>query len=984
MFKAARWRATEKNKNKAVFKLQFQATQVPQSGPGTMMVSLGPVGASRPTARSEKVAVIGGTCNWVNPVYETVKLVRNPTTGKMDDKVYRFLLSATGSSRAGVLGDVAVNLADYAEVFNAASVSLPLKASNTGTILHIAIQRIQGGGRAREGDEDGEVMIKRQTRALQSQLKQCDFKEGVKAPNDMDCFSFMSDGSYVNIHSQVKFPSSRGIPIRVDSHGSLQKSHSFDTISASDSDTSSGIYATRDNWIKHNNAQRDPTSFFSSLIGSDTPRRLITSSGDWSRTSAPDGNADASTRSSGDVVLNETSCDSEDSIEKLRYDIVMLTRKVELSDLELQILRKQIIKESKRGEDLSRELSSLKEERDALKRECEALKLSEKPIQFEGNIPTGSQHDGDDLHSLLEKTKQELDHEKNLNVHLRLQLKMMQGSELILAVKDLDTLLEQRNREPLCMKCSKMYLKTETGDELEAMKLGNGLPQLKKYEYEQKLHKKVAQNDNEEQYALDELVNIHDDMKVAYSLENKIVDLNNEVEFYMKDHEDLEMQMEQLALDYEILKQENHDITTKLEQIQLREQLRMQYECSAHVAIISDLESHVECLEKELHKQAESFEADIATITDAKVEQEKRAILAEEALREAKWSNSKIVKRLQEEFRSLSAHMSSTFQANEKIVKHVLKETAELRSEKSNLEDLLDKTKKDMVSVQEQFRMKFKQLVDLLYFKSKEADRLLLELKDTQREFENYKMSEVASRKNFVEEMQLITEMEKLKLEKSLLSEQNKEKDELLVEMDLSRAATEVTEISLQDKNLEIDMLKKEIAVLRKEVNISLEEKNDLRNIKDEKDTTVSVLKSEVANPGVQYSNLKHTLSEYELEKQDLRISFSNLKGGLLEKQLTTSSDEKNGDNHTASISNDDEHFHQSLRYGSKDDAKCNRDYLQQSEDENHTHDIDSKDNKLRVRYAGNDLGEVHQVFISSTFDEKKIAELSEMTVLEK
>lgn len=44
----------------------------------------------------------------------------------------------------------------------------------------------------REGNEDGEAMIKRQTRASQSELKLCDFKEGVKAPNDMDCFSFMS------------------------------------------------------------------------------------------------------------------------------------------------------------------------------------------------------------------------------------------------------------------------------------------------------------------------------------------------------------------------------------------------------------------------------------------------------------------------------------------------------------------------------------------------------------------------------------------------------------------------------------------------------------------------------------------------------------------------------------------------------------------------------------------------------------------------
>ena len=58
------------------------------------MVSLVPADVAKPTARSEKVAAVDGTCNWANPVYETVKLVRNPKTGKMDDKVYRFLLSA--------------------------------------------------------------------------------------------------------------------------------------------------------------------------------------------------------------------------------------------------------------------------------------------------------------------------------------------------------------------------------------------------------------------------------------------------------------------------------------------------------------------------------------------------------------------------------------------------------------------------------------------------------------------------------------------------------------------------------------------------------------------------------------------------------------------------------------------------------------------------------------------------------------------------
>ncbi|KAJ9691464.1 hypothetical protein PVL29_013594 [Vitis rotundifolia] len=57
---------------------------------------------------------------------------------------------------------------------------------------------------------------------------------------------------------------------------------------------------------------------------------------------------------------------------------------------------------------------------------------------------------------------------------------------------------------------------------------------------------------------------------------------------------ELEAQMEQMALDNEILKQENHDISHRLEQCQLQDQLKMQYECSASYVTINELETLVE------------------------------------------------------------------------------------------------------------------------------------------------------------------------------------------------------------------------------------------------------------------------------------------------------------------------------------------------------------------------------------------------------
>ncbi|WOL05846.1 hypothetical protein Cni_G14577 [Canna indica] len=960
MFKAARWRS-EKNRTKAVFKLQFHATQVLQLESEPVMVSLVPVDSGRPTARSEKVMAVDGACNWENPVYESVKLVRGPKHGKMDEKVYKFVVSAAGSSKAEILGEASINLADYAEVLKPSSVALPLKGSSTGAILHITIQRMQGDGEGREGDEEGEAMVKRQRRTLQSQLGKWD-----------------EDDSHINNQARVKFPSSRDIPLHnADSKGNLHKSNSFDAISASGSDTSSGIYTPRDNGIKHNNMQRDSTTFLS-------PLTRMFSSDDFSGTSAPDGSADASTSSSGDGGLNETSRDSEDSVEKLKSDLEILTRKLEVSDLELQTLRKQVIKENKRGIDLSRELSSVKEERDTLKRECEELKISEKRRKFSGILSTELQHDGEDHLSLLEEIKQELDHEKNLNVHLRLQIKMMQeaNSELMLAVKDLDVALEQKTRETLCTKCSKMDLKTEIGQELEATEMENGFLQLQKSQYKQ-LPETDSQNDIEEQYALDALVNEHDGMKISYSLENKIIDLNNEVEFYRKDREDLEMQMEQLALDYEILKQENHDITTKLEQMQLREQLRMQYECSAHLAIIGDLESNVECLEKELQKQAEAFEEDIAAMMQAKIEQEKRAILAEEALRKTKWNHANNAEQLQEGFKSLSAHMLSTFQANEKILMQKLKENAELLSHKSNLEELLEKSNKNLILLQDQYRMKFKQLLGLVDFKSKEVDRLTLELKDKKKELEDYKVSEEARKNSFFEELQLLnTEMEKLKLEKSLLSEQNVQKAKLLMEMELLRITITESEKSLQEKILEIDFIKKEETVLKAEVSTSLQEITELRHIKNEKESIIAELKSEATTLGQQCNDLKHALHEYELGRENLQKPNSHSRCMLLEEnQITNSLEEEIDGNYITTITKDDEQSHDSSEYASKDEVDCSREYLQQSkEDKNCKDDMNGTGKKLLIRFAGPNSDEDDKF---CDYDQKEIAEaLSEMEVL--
>lgn len=67
--------------------------QVPKMKKSALMISLVPEDVGKPTVRLEKAAVQDGTCSWENPVFETVKLIRESKTGKLHEKIYHFIVS---------------------------------------------------------------------------------------------------------------------------------------------------------------------------------------------------------------------------------------------------------------------------------------------------------------------------------------------------------------------------------------------------------------------------------------------------------------------------------------------------------------------------------------------------------------------------------------------------------------------------------------------------------------------------------------------------------------------------------------------------------------------------------------------------------------------------------------------------------------------------------------------------------------------------
>ncbi|KAI5017362.1 hypothetical protein ZWY2020_042250 [Hordeum vulgare] len=832
MFKSGRWRGA--GKAKAVFKLQFHATQVPELGWESMMVVVTPQDVGRPTARTERAEVANGACRWPAPIFEATKLPSGKATA--GDKIYQFLVYEAGSSKAALLGEATVNMAEYAEAF-AVGGDAPLKGSPRPRVVGGA-----GGGYGDAGREAGAATRQSlRRRTLQSQLSRCEDEEAEKARDEVSLRR--------NMPHLLSHPPTSTTPM------------ALTPLSLSGSDGSSGRFTPKTSANMHGAFLQDATNVLSPFANN-APSRNPLSSGDWSGSSAPDASTDGSTSNSGETGLRG----AEDDVEKLRSEIGTLTRKLDVSDMELQTLRKQIVKESRRGQDLSKEMSSLRDERDALRRECEGLRGMKKTIH-DANGSGKRLSDGEDPWSQVEELKQELGHEKNLNADLRLQLQKMQesNSELLLAVKDLDEMLEQKNRDM-------SILQEEIVEDPRRQNMSMHCQMCTVLDTRWTCLKQARTK--RKKMSLCWMHWQEEDGIASSELQEKILELSDEIELYKKDREDLEMQMEQLALDYEILKQENHDISSRLEQTQLREQLRMQYECSAHLSIISDLEANVENLENELQEQSQRLEADIAEVLAAKVEQQ-RAIKAEESLRKARWNNATTAGRLQEEFKSLSSQVSSAFSANERLLVQARKEAAELQLQKSQLEELLQKAHEDTASAQEQHRVKIQQLLTLVDFKSNEIDRLVVELKRKSDEFENQKRSDESKLNDLSEQIeQLKAKIDKLSDERDKLVERNEQKD-------MELAANGEKDMILQDKTGEITLLNKELALLKDQMQAYLEELNTLKRSKSERDETIGKLQITIGSLKLQYDNMKNSLSTKESEKSNLASQVLKLRRAL-------------------------------------------------------------------------------------------------------
>lgn len=72
--------------------------KVPKLKKTALMISLVPDDVGKPTFKLEKAEVKEGICSWENPIYVSVKLVKEPKSGIVREKIYHFVVATVSET----------------------------------------------------------------------------------------------------------------------------------------------------------------------------------------------------------------------------------------------------------------------------------------------------------------------------------------------------------------------------------------------------------------------------------------------------------------------------------------------------------------------------------------------------------------------------------------------------------------------------------------------------------------------------------------------------------------------------------------------------------------------------------------------------------------------------------------------------------------------------------------------------------------------
>ncbi|KAL5559206.1 hypothetical protein UlMin_035417 [Ulmus minor] len=669
MSRITKWKL-EKTKVKVVFRLQFHATHIPQTGWDKLFISFIPADSGKATAKTTKANVRSGTCKWADPIYESTRLLQDIKTKQYDEKFYK-LVVAMGSSRASVLGEAHIDLAHYADALKPYVVALPLQGCDSGAILHVTVQLLTSKTGFREFEQQRELRerVFQTTSDESASRKISSLEDTITDPID-------------KVNARVRFK--EGLPPLEEVVGLNEESADSAVGFDGSSSTSDSLYAEKHDTYNTHEVDSLKSITCGDLVGpshsqSSHPEKVDPSnhrllpqgSNDWPHGWGSDysGDNDLANAYEENGRLRRSLEVAESSILELKQEVSSLQSHADEIGSEAQKFSQLLAAEIASGEELAKEVSVMRSECSNFKADLEQLKYSKQSTGFamRGAIKTDRDRVSQELQQRwlkglldMEDKIRELQknacfgfHERDVrsfNSDLEELLGVLQdlkqgtGQE----VSGVNSVSFKENRGMTVHKDEQLLPGARFNAELyepESLLLGLNIPPL------------VSQD--------------NDSADVHGVLKEKIFVLVKELDDLKGEREGLARKMDQMECYYEALVQELEE--TQRQMMGELQSLRSEHSTSLYT--ISATKAEMEKMHQDMNNQIIRFAEEKSDLDSLNKVLERRAATAEAALKRARLNYSIAVKQLQKDLEVLSFQILNMYETNENLIKQAFSDS---------------------------------------------------------------------------------------------------------------------------------------------------------------------------------------------------------------------------------------------------------------------------------------------------------------------
>ncbi|KAK6792398.1 hypothetical protein RDI58_011479 [Solanum bulbocastanum] len=661
MSRITKWKL-EKNKVKVVFRLQFNATHIPQTGWDKLFISFSPADSGKTIAKTTKANVRNGTCKWADPIYETTRLLQDVKTKQFDEKLYKLVVSM-GSSRSSILGEATINLADYAEASKPSAVALPLQGCNAGTILHVTVQLLT----SKTGFREFEQQREHRERGLQSGENKNDDSGKVLFSGEIGHDHIDKVSSRVRFRPEAKELSSVEEEVELNEYADLTAG--FD----GSSNTSESLYAEKhDSSSAHETDSQGMQSDKGNKSDSQAMAQSSSSVHGWASDCSMDNELaiayEENNRLRASLEL------AESSILELKLEVSTLQSQANELGSETEKFSQLLTAEISSSEELAKEVSVLKSECSNFKDCIERLRTLKSSCQNLGGESCGADSGRlvQDLQlrwmkgiSVVEDRIKELQNKVCLGFYERdYRFLHTELEELLQIVQEVK--LGARDEMPLLNKVTSVDVKETRATDLPNIELplpGLGL-ELDLCTPENLLH----------HIGIPPLVSQGTDSTVAIdAMKAKIFDLVREVDEAKVERENLLRKMDQMECYYEALVQELEENQKQM----LAELQNLRNEHSTCLYTISSSKAEMELIQQDMSQRVLQLADERRDLDALNKELERRATTSEAALKRARLNYSIAVDKLQKDLELLSSQVVSMFETNENLIKQAIPEPSQ-------------------------------------------------------------------------------------------------------------------------------------------------------------------------------------------------------------------------------------------------------------------------------------------------------------------